>query len=164
MLKPDRMDCHSKTLFSHPVVLGFFTIRISVSMNLRNHGAFATLSQLSRSPLGSVSQFRSPMSRRLEGRGSGEPEAEEGRDRALVEQTRRRKWRRPLPSRGNHRPLQGPLPGEQHLPVLGAYVRAQSVDPAVGGRAIGAQRALRGVYVEVVPTIGHLLPAGAASP
>jgi len=48
--------------------------------------------------------------------------------------------------------------------VLGAYVRAQSVDPAVGGRAIRAQRALRGVYVEVVPTIGHLFPAGAASP
>lgn len=95
----------------------------------------------------------------------GQPEAKEGRDRALVEQARRRRKRqRPLPSRGNHRPLQGPFPGEQYLPVLGAYVRAQSVDPAVGGRAIRAQRALRRVYVEVVPTIGHLLPAGAASP
>jgi hypothetical protein len=81
-----------------------------------------------------------------------------------VEQARRRKRQRPLPSRGNHRPLQGPFPGEQYLPVLGAYVRAQSVDPAVGGRAIRAQRTLRRVYVEVVPTIGHLLPAGAASP
>lgn len=126
--------------------------------------ALAILSELTLSSRGRLSPFVSPVSRRLEGRGSGQPEAEEGRDRALVEQTRRRKWRRSLPSRGNHRPLQGPLPGEQHLPVLGAYVRAQSVDPAVGGRTIGAQRALRGVYVEVVPTIGHLLPAGAASP
>lgn len=82
-----------------------------------------------------------------------------------MEQTRKwRKWWRPFPPRGNYRPLQGPLPGEQHLPVLGAYVRAQSVDPAVGGRAIGTQRALRGVYVEVMPTISHLFSTGAASP
>lgn len=48
--------------------------------------------------------------------------------------------------------------------MLSANVRAQRVDPAVGGRAIGTQRALRGMYMEVVPAIGHLLSAGATSP
>lgn len=41
---------------------------------------------------------------------------------------------------------------------------AQRVDAAVGGRAVGAERALRGVRVEVVPAVGHLLAAGLAAP
>lgn len=106
---------------------------------------------------------------------SGESESEERRDRRpVVEETRRRKWRKwPLPSRGNQRPLQRPLRerpfdeglfGEHYLPVLGAYVGAEGVDPAVRGRAIGAQGPLGRVYVEVVPTVGHLFATGTASP
>lgn len=105
---------------------------------------------------------------------SGESESEERRDRRpVVEETRRRKWRWPLPSRGNQRPLQRPLRerpfdeglfGEHYLPVLGAYVGAEGVDPAVRGRAIGAQGPLGRVYVEVVPTVGHLFATGTASP
>lgn len=53
---------------------------------------------------------------------------------------------------------------EQHGGVLEAQVRAQRVDAAVGGGAVGAGRALRGVRVEVVPAVGHLLAARLAAP
>lgn len=43
-------------------------------------------------------------------------------------------------------------------------MRAQRVDAAVGGRAVGAERALRRVRVEVVPAVGHLLAARLAAP
>lgn len=43
-------------------------------------------------------------------------------------------------------------------------MRAQRVNAAVGGRAVGAERALRRVRVEVVPAVGHLLAARAAAP
>lgn len=43
-------------------------------------------------------------------------------------------------------------------------MRAQRVDAAVGGRAVGARVALRRVRVEVVPAVGHLLAAGLAAP
>lgn len=43
-------------------------------------------------------------------------------------------------------------------------VRAESVDAAVGGRAVGAGRALRGVRVVVVPAVGDLLAARLAAP
>lgn len=120
-----------------------------------------------------ASSHGSPISRR-----PGQPVAEAGREQVLIEQIRQRerRWRRShllreSSPRDTCHPLQGSLAEchgrrglEKHLPVLGAYVRAQSVDPAVGGRAIRAQRALRGVYVEVMPTIGHLLSAGEAFP
>lgn len=41
---------------------------------------------------------------------------------------------------------------------------AQGVDAAVGGRAVGAERALGRVRVEVVPAVGDLLAAGLAAP
>lgn len=53
---------------------------------------------------------------------------------------------------------------EQQRGVLEAQVRAQRVDAAVGGGAVGAQRALRRVRVEVVPAVGHLLAARLAAP
>lgn len=43
-------------------------------------------------------------------------------------------------------------------------MRAQRVDAAVGGGAVGAGRALRRVRVEVVPAVGHLLAARLAAP
>lgn len=81
----------------------------------------------------------------------------------VVEETGWRKWRWPFPSRGDQRPLQGTF-GEHYLPVLGAYVRAEGVDSAVGGWTIRAEGPLSGVYVEVVPTVGHLFATGTASP
>lgn len=48
--------------------------------------------------------------------------------------------------------------------MLGPDVRAQGVDAAVGGRAVRAERPLGRVYVEVVPSVGHLLAAGPTSP
>lgn len=53
---------------------------------------------------------------------------------------------------------------EQHGGVLEAQVRAQRVDAAVGGGAVGAGRALRRVRVVVVPAVGHLLAARLAAP
>lgn len=58
----------------------------------------------------------------------------------------------------------GRLVLEQQRGVLEAQVRAQRVDAAVGGGAVGAERALRRVRVEVVPAVGHLLAAGLAAP
>jgi len=48
--------------------------------------------------------------------------------------------------------------------MLDPQMGAQRIDPAVGGRAVGTHGPLGGVGVEVVPAIGHLLAAGAASP
>lgn len=48
--------------------------------------------------------------------------------------------------------------------MLGAHVRAERVDSAVGRRTVGAERPLGRVYVEVVPSVGHLLAAGPAAP
>lgn len=53
---------------------------------------------------------------------------------------------------------------EQQGRVLEAQMGAQRVDAAVRGRAVGAQRALRRVRVEVVPAVGHLLAAALAAP
>lgn len=53
---------------------------------------------------------------------------------------------------------------EQQRGVLEPQVRAQRVDAAVGGGAVGAGRALRRVRVEVVPAVGHLLAARLAAP
>lgn len=53
---------------------------------------------------------------------------------------------------------------EQERRMLEAEMRAQSVNAAVGGRAVGAQRALRRVAVVVVPAVGHLLAARLATP
>lgn len=53
---------------------------------------------------------------------------------------------------------------EQQRGVLEAQVRAQRVNAAVGGGAVGAQAALRRVRVEVVPAVGDLLAARLAAP
>ncbi|KAH0560653.1 hypothetical protein KQX54_006758 [Cotesia glomerata] len=71
------------------------------------------------------------------------------------------KWGSPVPE--SRHPLQGAF-GEEQLPVLGAHVGPEGVDPAVGSRTVWTQRSLGGVYVEVVPAVGHLLPACSASP
>lgn len=58
----------------------------------------------------------------------------------------------------------GRLVLEQQRRVLEAQVGPERVDAAVGGGAVGAQRALRRVRVEVVPAVGHLLAARLAAP
>lgn len=58
----------------------------------------------------------------------------------------------------------GRLMLEQQRGVLESQVRAQRVDAAVGGGAVGAQAALRRVRVEVVPAVGDLLAARLAAP
>lgn len=53
---------------------------------------------------------------------------------------------------------------DQSIGMLDTQMGPQCVDAAVGGRAIGAHRALRGVRVKVVPAVGHFLAAGPAAP
>lgn len=53
---------------------------------------------------------------------------------------------------------------QQQAGVLDAQVGAQRVYSAVRGRAVGTEGALRGVAVEVVPPVGHLLAARLAAP
>lgn len=48
--------------------------------------------------------------------------------------------------------------------MLESQVRAQRVNAAVGGGAVGAQAALRRVRVEVVPAVGDFLAARLAAP
>lgn len=48
--------------------------------------------------------------------------------------------------------------------MLQTQMGAQRVDAAVGGRAVGAERALSGVGMEVVPAVGDLLAARLAAP
>lgn len=52
----------------------------------------------------------------------------------------------------------------QPVGVLYPQVRPERVDPAVGRRTVRANGPLRGVRVEVVPSVGNLLAAGAAPP
>lgn len=65
---------------------------------------------------------------------------------------------------GCRRASSGRLVLEQQRRVLEAQVGPERVDAAVGGGAVGAQRALRRVRVEVVPAVGHLLAARLAAP
>lgn len=65
---------------------------------------------------------------------------------------------------GCRRASSGRLVLEQESRVLEAQVGAERVDAAVGGGAVGAERALRRVRVEVVPAVGHLLAARLAAP
>lgn len=53
---------------------------------------------------------------------------------------------------------------EKKSGVLEPQMGAQRVDAAVCSGAVGAERALRGVRVEVVPAVGHLLAARLAAP
>lgn len=53
---------------------------------------------------------------------------------------------------------------DDHLRVFEAEMRAQCVDAAVGGRAVGAQAALSRVRVVVMPTVGDLLATRLAAP
>lgn len=53
---------------------------------------------------------------------------------------------------------------EQQRGVLESQVRAQRVNAAVGGGAVGTQAALRRVRVEVVPAVGDFLAARLAAP
>lgn len=52
----------------------------------------------------------------------------------------------------------------QPVGVLYPQVRPERVDPAVRSRTVRANRPLRGVRVEVVPSVGDLLATGAAPP
>jgi len=61
-------------------------------------------------------------------------------------------------------PLNGRVELEQAVRMLDPQMGAQRIDPAVGGRAVGTHGPLGSVGVEVVPAIGHLLAARAASP
>lgn len=52
----------------------------------------------------------------------------------------------------------------QPVGVLYPQVRPERVDPAVGRRTVRTNGPLRGVRVEVVPSVGDLLATGAAPP